>query len=164
MLKEKLARLQSSLQSINQSLKTPQGICQIYNQFFQKFWYHRPLEFSPFGGLVYRNPKDYPNILRFQILEIVVMIIYGLILCPYVVYKNWRISRSVKENVKYNEYVYYDVSWIHKSLYLAAILTAICAIYIDYILQIWAEEVQKAFAALEKFKIGLNQKGKLWFF
>lgn len=89
-----------------------------------------------------------------------VMIVYGLLLCPYAVYKNWKIRRSVKENVKYNEYVYYNVSWILKSLYLAALPVTICAIYIIYILKSEAEEVRKAFAALKQIKISLNQKGK----
>lgn len=114
--------------------KTPLGIAVIYSQTFQKLWHQTPLSFTSTGQLHFQSTNKTQ---LYRVFEVLYLFSYGMIQIPYVLLRLRH---------------YTGIGWIHISLYLVALVTAIGCILLDNQLYKFGKDLEISYNALVRLK------------
>lgn len=136
---------------IRDCLKNPLEIASMHCKTFQKFWLDTPLKFTENGYLAYiRNTK----LTYYRILELGFLILYGVFLCPYILYREYKLQLDSSPEIKA---IYENLSWIHKSLYIIAILSGIGTVLLDRVFQRSSKTLEIGYNSLLNLRKTITQ-------
>lgn len=150
---------QKSLKQFTIPLQTFPEITLIYQKLSRKFWYKHAIEFkSGFNSkevLVYNCPHNSYSIWIYQILELFLIIVYGVVATCYILFRKVTCP---------NHQVYERLKWINISLCFISVTTSVTVAYILISLNRTGKQITLAFNALGQFKNFLYKgKCKLYF-
>jgi len=103
--------------------RTPLGVASLYHKYFQSYWPKLALEFTSDGSLIYTRIKNQPSILIFQLVEVAVLILYGCMICPYVIFKSLTITQSEK-----GYYLYSQIDWVTRGMHVVAMISSVMSL------------------------------------
>lgn len=158
-LQKHFKNLRDSLKNFTIPLQTLPEITSIYQKLSHKFWFKHAIEFkSGFNSkevLVYNCPQNFYSIWIYQMLELCLIIFYGIIATSYIL---------IRKVTSPNHQVYKRLEWINISLCFISVATSVTVAYILICLNQTGKQITLAFNALGQFKQFLcNSKWKFYF-
>lgn len=142
-------------EQIRNCLKNPLGIASLHCKTFQKLWLDTPLKFNEKGQLNYTATN---KLTFYRLLEISWLTLYGILLCPFILYRHVQSNRNanLNENPEICT-IYEQVSWIHKSLYILGTISGLGTVLLDRVLQQSSKNLQNGYNSLLKLQQCINQ-------